>query len=244
VFGAFLTWRQINVGREGQSTDRFVQAIGQLGSDQVDVRIGGVYALERVARTFKSELDRGAMAEVLSAFVRTHAPMAKQANPSPSDQQADSEELPILAARAPDVQAVMTVLGRGEILMGADSAIPLQLESVDLSNAYLFQANLGPAQFRRASLKGANLIGANLKQSDLRQVDLRQAHLQWTQLQGADIREAKLQGADLRGAFLGGSNLDGAELYGADLSGAKATSETTWPEGFNPGTANVIVERN
>jgi hypothetical protein len=35
VFGAFLTWRQINVGREGQSTDRFVQAIGQLGSDQI-----------------------------------------------------------------------------------------------------------------------------------------------------------------------------------------------------------------
>jgi hypothetical protein len=31
-------------------TDRYTKAIEQLGSDRLDVRIGGIYALERVAR--------------------------------------------------------------------------------------------------------------------------------------------------------------------------------------------------
>ena len=31
-------------------TDRYTKAIEQLGSDKLDVRIGGIYALERVAR--------------------------------------------------------------------------------------------------------------------------------------------------------------------------------------------------
>ena len=35
---------------QGQVTDRYTKAIEQLGSDKLDVRIGGIYALERVAR--------------------------------------------------------------------------------------------------------------------------------------------------------------------------------------------------
>jgi hypothetical protein len=38
------------LSREGQATDRYTKAIEQLGSDKIDVRIGGIYALERVAR--------------------------------------------------------------------------------------------------------------------------------------------------------------------------------------------------
>ncbi|MGH3218423.1 MAG: hypothetical protein ACRDPY_06785 [Streptosporangiaceae bacterium] len=31
-------------------TDRYTKAIEQLGHDKLDVRIGGIYALERIAR--------------------------------------------------------------------------------------------------------------------------------------------------------------------------------------------------
>jgi len=34
---------------QGQITDRYTKAVEQLGSDKLDVRIGGIYALERVA---------------------------------------------------------------------------------------------------------------------------------------------------------------------------------------------------
>lgn len=45
-----FTARSFVLSREGQVTDRYTKAIEQLGSDKLDVRIGGIYALERVAR--------------------------------------------------------------------------------------------------------------------------------------------------------------------------------------------------
>jgi hypothetical protein len=49
--GALLfTARTFTLSREGQVTDRYTKAIDQLGSGKLDVRIGGIYALERIAR--------------------------------------------------------------------------------------------------------------------------------------------------------------------------------------------------
>jgi hypothetical protein len=42
--------RTVQLTEQGQVTDRYAKAIEQLGSDKLDVRIGGIYALERVAR--------------------------------------------------------------------------------------------------------------------------------------------------------------------------------------------------
>ena len=54
LLGAYFTWRQVQVTRQqlylteqGQLTERFTRAVDQLGSDRLDVRLGGIYALER-----------------------------------------------------------------------------------------------------------------------------------------------------------------------------------------------------
>ncbi|WP_405392416.1 hypothetical protein OG596_34145 [Streptomyces sp. NBC_01102] len=36
------------LAKEGQITDRYTAAVGNLGEDKVDVRLGGIYALERI----------------------------------------------------------------------------------------------------------------------------------------------------------------------------------------------------
>jgi hypothetical protein len=71
--GAYVTWRQLRVSqeglnatREGQITDRFGQAVEQTGSDKLDVRIGGLYALWRVAD--HSDRDREAVIAIMAAF--------------------------------------------------------------------------------------------------------------------------------------------------------------------------------
>jgi len=58
--------------RQGQASERFTRAIDQLGSDHLDVRLGGIYALERIARD--SPGDRPTIGEVLTAYLRGHAP--------------------------------------------------------------------------------------------------------------------------------------------------------------------------
>ena len=57
---------------QGQVTDRYTKAIEQLGSETIDVSIGGVYALERIARD--SPKDHPTVMEVLAACIREHSP--------------------------------------------------------------------------------------------------------------------------------------------------------------------------
>lgn len=86
LLGAYLTWRQtqisrtanrdeLRLSREGQLTDRFTRAVEQLGSEDVAVRVGGIYALGRIAE--ESETERAAIADTLSAYVRKHAPVRR-----------------------------------------------------------------------------------------------------------------------------------------------------------------------
>ena len=55
ALGVYYTARTVHVSREGQVTDRFTAAINQLGNDQLDVRVGGIFALERIARDSPTE---------------------------------------------------------------------------------------------------------------------------------------------------------------------------------------------
>jgi hypothetical protein len=60
-----LSRRTTELTEQGQVTDRYTKAIEQLGSDKLDIRIGGVYALERIARD--SARDHPTVLEVLTA---------------------------------------------------------------------------------------------------------------------------------------------------------------------------------
>ena len=75
LFGLYVAWQRLEVARqsqiidrEGQITERFIRAIEQLGNQSLDIRLGGIYALERIARD--SEKDHWTVMEVLTAYVR------------------------------------------------------------------------------------------------------------------------------------------------------------------------------
>ena len=66
--GLYLTWRRVTAIEEGQVTERFTRAVEQLGSEQLTIRLGGIYSLERIARD--SQKDHWTVMEVLTAVVR------------------------------------------------------------------------------------------------------------------------------------------------------------------------------
>jgi len=54
--GLYYTWRRITiaeeelkVSKESQITERFTRAIDQLGNPAIEIRLGGIHALERIA---------------------------------------------------------------------------------------------------------------------------------------------------------------------------------------------------
>ncbi|HEY6248387.1 MAG TPA: hypothetical protein VI685_00410, partial [Candidatus Angelobacter sp.] len=75
LIGFYATWKGIGLSREGQITDRFAKAIEQLGAAKAGVRVGGIYALERIAKD--SERDHWTVMEVLTAYIRDNAQRKK-----------------------------------------------------------------------------------------------------------------------------------------------------------------------
>ncbi|MEV5680738.1 hypothetical protein AB0L80_42070 [Streptomyces sp. NPDC052069] len=59
------------LAKEGQITDRYTAAVGNLGEDKVDVRLGGIYALQRIMQD--SRRDQPTIANVLATYIRTLA---------------------------------------------------------------------------------------------------------------------------------------------------------------------------
>jgi hypothetical protein len=68
-----ITARTFEVTEQGHITDRYAKAIEQLGSETIDVRLGGIYALERIAHDSQRDQDQATIVEVLGAFVRVHS---------------------------------------------------------------------------------------------------------------------------------------------------------------------------
>ncbi|MFC5288052.1 pentapeptide repeat-containing protein [Actinokineospora guangxiensis] len=241
IAGAAATWRQVHVNREGQITDRFTRAIEQLGNDNVDVRIGAVYALERIARN--SPADRTAVQFTLAAFVRNHAPWHVGSSGGPVHPTVVVEERPWLQILAPDIQAAVGVLARRLPAPRARREFPvdpkLYLSRVDLRGVQLYRGRrlvntqLRYANLARSWLEGTRLDGCDLKSADLRRCRLVDASLLQANLNGAFLSGADLSGADLRESDLRGADLAEAILDGAKLDGVKVDAGTVWPAGFD-----------
>src|SRR6266508_4439673 len=232
--GVVATWRQLLISRDAQNTERFTRAVDQTGSEKLNVRLGGSCALERIAKN--SQADRTVISELLTAFVRVHAPWtAREANGSAPEPLPSVDQLAWLSDRAPDVQAAMHVLGRRP---AAHGEVRLQLSRVDLRRSYLSRSRLVSANIRHSSLAGAWLRYTRLDDGDLVNTDLRQANLRGARLMNADLVRAKLRGADLREADLRHADLRGADLVDtdldrADLAGVRHDAATSWPAGFD-----------
>lgn len=220
----------LRLSQEEQITGRFTKAIEQLGSDSLAIRLGGIYALERIARD--SERDHWPIMEILTAYVREHSPWKteelKNIQPaSDSAKRAFTDGLPPLPelpglqdqkysppsnipALPIDIQAILTVLGRRNLGFEEGKDQRLDLRDTDLR-----QAQLSMAKMRGVILWHTHLERAQLICADFEEASFMEAHLE-----EAICSNANLRGADFSFTRLNGTDLSIAHLEGADLSRA------------------------
>jgi len=252
VIGIYFAWGNLTTARESQITESFTRAVDQLGAidrlgnSAIEIRLGGIYALERISTVSKK--DYWPIMEILTAYVR------KNSSVTSHFEQIALKNKPILVNEntiidvqknvlktffdtpiSLDIQAILTILGRsnkfftnGEsnrlnlrmtYLEGAD-LIGANLEGADIRFAYLEGADLTEANLERAYLEKVNLVGANLERANLRGAHLEEVNLKETKLKGADLREAHLEKANLKEVDLVGAPLMTTHLEGAILFGA------------------------
>jgi hypothetical protein len=250
AFAAFVTWGRLELARRGQVTDRYSNAVGQLGSDDPAVRLGGLYALNRIARD--SPEDRPTVFRVICAFIRFRTSPGFLSRAGDSEPYEDVRAALNIAAKRLTAQHVWdndeapvdltNAVVRGEVLSGAHLGHAL-LERVNL-----FGADLSDGDFHRAILRNADLRHAKLEHCDLSWADLREAELGEAKLEKANLSHADLRGTDLSHALLNECQLKDAVWGNTDLTGADLTDvlnltvrlqdvrtdgQTRWPAGFS-----------
>lgn len=280
LFGAYATWRQLRVSqdglratREGYVTDRFSRAVDQLGSDKLDVRIGGLHALWRIAE--QSTRDREAIISIQAAYLRTHLPWPPAGPESPAPNVPINDIAP-LEIRTADAQVALTALGVlcqrreqswvnlsvtdmrradcdglwfPEVNFDRACMEAASLYRVNLTQASLVSVNLRHADLTTGILRRARCVLADLRAAKLVETDLCDADFTETDLREANLRKATAQGAvfhraDLRMADLRGTDLSTANLVEARLTGALASEYTRWPADFDHTAAGVVDRKS
>ncbi|MFI6938570.1 pentapeptide repeat-containing protein [Streptomyces sp. NPDC050418] len=228
MVAVFYTARTFRLSRQQQVTDRYTGAVEQLGSASLEVRLGGIYALERIARD--SPPDHGAVMAVLAAFVREHS---RDADAHPVMGEAYAQTSGQRVRLREDLQGALRVIGRRDHRSDTDKIYlsDADLRGADLRGAYLAGAgmrgsDLSGVNFGDCNLAEANLVGADLSGSAL-SGDMRGIRLKEADLTGAWLAGAPMHGADLTRAKLSGTNLTGTDLTGADLRGANLEDADT-----------------
>lgn len=245
IAGGIVLFLNFKVAQDKQITERFSKAVEQLGSDKIEVRLGGIYSLERIAKD--SPADHWTIMEVLSAFIREQLPLTpkKQSQPNFAEsflQSQKTEDKLTQLEFSTDIRAALTVIERRESSQDPeDSRIALlrtnfsqtnlwgvKLQEVDLRNANfektllqetcLQGADLSNANFQEAWLAYANLQGANLWLTNLQEAFLAEANLQTANLWNANLKWSHLINANLQQANLMSANLQGAALQNANLN--------------------------
>ena len=215
-----MAYRQADTAQQGLLHERYQTGSEMLGSELLSVRLGGIYALQRLAEEYPDQYHTQIM-RLFCAFVRHPTTDASaQAKSSPGRKYPRLRE---------DVQAVMKAIG-GRSQAGLDYEKTKEGFRLDLQDAYLLGADLHGADLSGANLRGVNLEGSNLLEANLSDVDLIGVNLHRANLISANRSGSKFYSAnlshvvaqhtDLSNTSFGSANLSHAHLEWADLSGA------------------------
>ena len=239
--------RQAATAQLGLLNERYQKSAEMLGNhDMQSVRLGGIYALNRLAAERPEDYHVQIM-KLFGAFVvdQTGSKMPR-GNVVESECDKEKEE-PVQQSEpklAQDVQEVMRLIAERDeerialeskeklrLNLSHSSIVGFTLREANFSNINFTKANLSRVRiwdscFTGTVLPGANLAGADLTRADLQGVDMRRVDLTGASLIGANLRNADLGLVDLASEQLWGmrlfpTNLTRTRLYGADLRGAK-----------------------
>lgn len=196
VIGLYLTWRRVKTMEEQQITDRFSNAVQNLGNENLAIRLGGIYSLERIARD--SQNDQWRVIEILTAFIRNQK--------HPSDYDPKNYELP------PDIQAALNTIGN------RNTSYDSQESSIDLGNAFLVNARLSLMDFKSTRFYSANLEGASFIRSNLYATKFFGANLKNARFDKANLMFANFSHGNFHNIKFIETNLKESNFYLTDLT--------------------------
>ena len=234
LWRSWVAQRQADTAEQGLLNERYQRGAEMLGSDVLAVRLGGIYALQRLAeehpQQYHIQIMRLFCAVIRNPTVDSHGEtgLASQETGEAAETHEDGGGV----RPRQDVEAVMEAIATRKTVgleLERDIGFRLDFRRADLSCLDLLRVKgmkLSGAILTDANLSGIRLPpGTNLSSiRDGYEVNLSKARLNrvnfgFSNLWKADLSNSLLVGSDLQIADLRHANLSGATLANADMSG-------------------------
>jgi len=210
IIGGFLgllfAFQRLQIAERGQVTERFSKAVEHIGDkENVSVRIGGLYALEKIA--LDSEKERATIQKVIASFIR-RPPYLDKSKTTISSNLND----------CPDIHIAIKIFR--DLNNSSDSYPDLsnaRLEYLDLSRLDLSKLNFTGASFKGSSLKYANLNKSNFVTSDFEKSDLSNVSVHSTNFMNTDFTKSILFQSTIKDCCLSFSKFEEAEIESTSI---------------------------
>ena len=191
IWRSHVAASQTETSQHSLLNERYQKGAEMLGSERLSVRLGGIYALARLAREHPQEYHRQIM-KLFCAFVRT-----RKREYDKNDELSNDDGPPQHQLRE-DVHEVLMVISRRSTqqILVEKKEPPYRL---DFSYADMFGANLSEADLTDAMLNKANLFGAILSGTDLSRAFMLGAVMRGVELKNATLEDTNLSSAQMKG---------------------------------------------
>jgi uncharacterized protein YjbI with pentapeptide repeats len=217
---AYVALKQLRVAEASRQltedknlTDRFVKAAEMLADrERMEVRLGGIYTLERIARD--SPNDHWTVMQLLIGFVEDRA-----------------KEPDAFDFLAKDITAALTAIGKRNVendpkfvtRTGAQHLTKLELRASYLCFATLSWLNFDRAKLELVNLSSSQLVMVSLKYASIGDCAISQTWFFSGELTGAFFEKCNLSGSKfvetvVKDCRFSGCDLTGAVFMFADLS--------------------------
>ena len=255
LLGLFFTWQNLQLSHEAQMTERFTHAIEQIGNDNTSVRVGGLYALQRLAKDSSSK-DFLPVLDIVVSYLREYA--LKSNELLESKYQYSGNKLRKIS-KPSYLKKFILDYDEGKFERRRDGIIrglPLDVYSATSVLRELLQRGNTALRLQKDEELASHieLNGLKLQKSDLHDIilnyaDFREATLAESNLQNSVLKYADFENADLRGINLNNSNLEGAVLINATLSEAELknvnlSNSALWAVNFEGANLNGVNFKN
>lgn len=200
LWRSFVSVRQVNTAQRSLLDERFQKGAEMLGSEDLSVRLGGIYALQRLAEE-QPEIYHVQVMELLCAFVR---------HPTKDQGLTDGVYIDEEVPRA-DVTAVVEIVckrNRAQIQAERNAEFSLDLSKADLS--YF--------DFGNTDLSGAKFYGARLYKTSFAKANMSNAHFADAMFSDVWPRTIRDSTMDREYKPISHANLREADLSGTSFS--------------------------
>ena len=202
IWRGIVAEEQADTAQQGLRNERYQNGAEMLGSDVLSVRMGGIYALQRLAEEHPEEYHIQIM-RLLCAFVRRPTADKGYEDAIQANLKIESNDVIKGPLAREDVQEVMRVIGKR-----TENQIALERKQG-------FWFDLSRASLRHIHLRCANLTGANFSSADLFDASLISVDLTKVWFGGANLSKANLYDAVLFESILVQAKVSGTIFIGA-----------------------------